>query len=255
VGGCAVLDCQPGECGRNANRLAELSQCSGIILICATGFHRRRYYAPDHWLWSADADCAAGYFTGELLDGVEETLDTLQPVRAGFIKVACEATLADTPLRALQGAAQAAASTGAAIQVHTEKGASAEAILEFLLRHGVPARQVVLCHMDKRPDFGLHRDLVQAGALLEYDTFYRPKYEPERHLWPLLEKMASAGLENGVALATDIAEAALWAHLGSGPGLAGFVSIICPRLEAAGLSSHTVQRMLGGNITERLAPQ
>jgi 5-phospho-D-xylono-1,4-lactonase len=176
-----------------------------------------------------------------------------QVVRAGFIKVACEAELQHTPLNALEGAAQASAASGAAIAIHTEKGASAEAIFEFMLQHGVAARQVVLCHMDKRPDFGLHRALVQAGALLEYDTFYRPRYEPERNLWPLLEKMAAAGLEHGLALATDIAEEIYWANLGDGPGLAGLIRSIRPRLEATGLPQDAVQRLLGGSITQRLA--
>lgn len=253
AGGSALLDCQPGGCGRSAGMLAELSRASGVTIICATGFHRRRYYAPDFWLWNASPGDAAEYFTAELLDGTTDTLEDAETVRAGFIKVACEATLSETPLNALEGAAQAAYATGAVIEIHTEKGAAAEEIFEFLTCRGVAPRQVVLCHIDKRPDFAMHRDLVQAGALLEYDTFYRPRYEPERNLWPLLETMASAGLDHGIALATDMAEAALWTHLGGGPGLTGFVEQIGGRLRSLGLSQEAIARMLGGNITNRLA--
>ena len=261
AGGSAILDCQPGGCGRNATMLAELSRASDVTILCSTGFHRRRYYPACHWLWKAAPDEAAAYFTAELCERVQESAartpalkptDT-QPIRAGFIKVACEAALANTPLRALQGAAMAAASTKSVIEIHTEKGADAEAIFDFMTRHGVAPRQVVLCHMDKRPDFALHRELVTAGALLEYDTFFRPKYEPEQNLWPLIEQMAANGLDHGVALAVDIAEAPLWAHLGGGPGLAGITQTIKPRLEQMGLSQEVVAKMLGGNIVERLA--
>jgi phosphotriesterase-related protein len=251
AGGSAIVDCQPGGCGRNANRLAELARASGVVILCATGFHRRRYYPAGYWLWSASPEASAASFTAELRDHVQEA--AALPVRAGLIKAACEATLVDTPLNALEGAAQAAAATGAAVEIHTEKGASAEAIFAFMVRSGAAPHQVVLCHMDKRPDFGLHRELVQAGALLEYDTFYRPKYDPEHTVWPLIEQMVNAGLGRGLALATDIAEAALWARLGGGPGLVGLLRAIRPRLEAMRIPADGIAGLLGGNIIDRLA--
>jgi phosphotriesterase-related protein len=111
---------------------------------------------------------------------------------------------------------------------------------------------MILCHMDKRPDFGLQRELAQAGVLLEYDTFYRPKYDPEANLWPLIERMAAAGLDGAVALATDMADPALWAF-GGGPGPASLPGSIRARLQAMGLSPTPIERMLGYNITARLA--
>jgi phosphotriesterase-related protein len=64
-----------------------------------------------------------------------------------------------------------------------------------------------LRHIDKRPDHGLHAELTQAGVMLAYDTFFRPKYDPERNLWPQISAMVAAGLNHVVALATDVAEA------------------------------------------------
>lgn len=253
AGGSAILDCQPGGCGRNAVILADLSLTSGVTLVCSTGFHRKRYYPPDYWLWNASPEEAADYFTAELTESVEETRSQPFKVKAGFIKIACEASLADTPMNLLQGAAMAAAATKTALEVHTERGAGAETILEYFLSRGVVADQVVLCHLDKRPDIGLHTELIQAGALLEYDTFYRPKYDPETNLWPLIEKMANAELDHGIALATDMAESSTWAHLGGGPGLTGLLAVIQPRLVSFGLSAEAIDRLLGKNITQRLA--
>jgi phosphotriesterase-related protein len=51
AGGGALLDCQPGGCGRNAVVLAQLSRRSGVTLIASTGFHLRRYYLDGYWLW------------------------------------------------------------------------------------------------------------------------------------------------------------------------------------------------------------
>jgi phosphotriesterase-related protein len=253
LGGCALIDCQPGGCGRDGRRLAQLSRESGLHVVASTGFHRARYYPRGFWLWDASADQAAEHFLCEIREGLAETRGLEAPAHAGVIKVACEASLAGTPRAALEGAAAAAVESGSALEVHTERGAGAEDILAFFARQGVQAEQVVLCHMDKRPDAGLHRELAAAGALLEYDTFYRPKYEPEKNAWPLIAAMLEAGYDRQVALATDIAEKALWKHIGGGAGLPGLVMAILPRLEAAGASDTQVKLLLGRNIVQRLA--
>jgi 5-phospho-D-xylono-1,4-lactonase len=254
AGGGAIADCQPGGCGRNGNVLADLSRASGVALVACTGFHRSRYYAPECPILRLDEDSATDHFMAELQDSLLEARDRSgqAPVRAGFVKAACEARLVETPPALLLGAAWAARQTGAALAVHTEQGHSAEEIVRFLAVQGVGLGQVILCHMDKRPDFGLHRELAQAGVLLEYDTFFRPKYDPEANLWPLIVKMATAGLDGSVALATDMADPALWALGGEGSGLAALPGGIRARLGAVGLPPGSIERMLGYNIVGRL---
>ncbi|MEZ4519528.1 MAG: hypothetical protein R3C44_22755 [Chloroflexota bacterium] len=118
---------------------------------------------------------------------------------------------------------------------------------------GVSPDRLVFCHVDKRPDFGLHRELAEAGVMLEYDTFFRPKYDPANNVWPLIGKMADAGLAGSVALATDMAEPSLWSRQGGTPGLMGFFTIIKSGLEDMGLPQSEIDALLGGNIAGRLA--
>jgi phosphotriesterase-related protein len=107
--------------------------------------------------------------------------------------------------------------------------------------------------MDKRPDAGLHKELARLGVLLEYDTFQRPKYNPSANVWPLLEKMVAAGCADRVALATDLAEAPLYHHLGGGPGLASLPGEIASQLSQKGFPESVRRQLLGGNIARRLA--
>ena len=251
LGGSAIVDCQPGGCGRNGLILARLARESGVHILAATGFHRTRYYPHNYWLWKATANEACAYFLGEIQVSLTETRALEMPVKACFIKVACEATLKETPRHSLEGAVAAAVQSGAAIEVHTERGADVEAILRCFLDSGVPANKLVLCHMDKRPDIDLHQELASSGVLLEYDTFFRPKYNPDEHVWPLIEAMIDAGYERRLALATDIAELGMWQHQG-GPGLFGFLTIICQRLKAIGLSDAQLDLLLGKNIIRQL---
>jgi len=251
-GGGSLLDCQPPGCGRDANRLVALSRASKVNLIACTGFHRKRYYAPQYWLWQAKAQEICDFLTSELEGGLSETLKTAPEVKAGFVKIALESTWAECPQAALEAAASAAFKSGALVEIHTEKGALAERVYVYFTDLGLKPSQLVLCHMDKRPDFGLHKELARLGVLLEYDTFFRPKYDPNANLWPLIEHLVSAGLADRIALATDMAEAGLYHFIGGGPGLAGLPGEVQDRLCEHGIPEAARKQMLGGNIARRL---
>ena len=252
-GGGTLLDCQPGGCGRDGNKLLMLSKASKVNLIACTGFHRKKYYSPDHWLWKTDSQGVCDYLCSELEQGLSETMNTPAPVRAGFIKIALEATWADCPHTALEGAAHAALNSKALMEIHTEKGALAEKICIYFINLGLSPNQLVLCHMDKRPDISLQKELARLGVLLEYDTFYRPKYNPAANLWPLIEQMVSAGFSDSVALATDMAEAELYHFIGGGAGLASLPGEIQNQLQEKGIPEAARKQILGGNIARRLA--
>lgn len=254
LGGGAIIDCQPGDaCGRDGRVLRRLSAQTGIRVVAATGFHRRIYYPADTPLFDLAAAPAADHFRDEIRHGLPETRDGQPLVFPGFIKIAAEASLEASPPALFEAAAAVCRETGYAIEMHTERGAGVEAFLAFFAGQGVSPSRLVFCHVDKRPDFGLHRELAQAGVMLEYDTFYRPKYRPEETAWPLVREMVAAGLAGQLALATDMADPLLWAEIGGGPGLAGIFTTIKARLEQMGLAEPTIAGLLGGNIAGRLA--
>jgi phosphotriesterase-related protein len=251
--GGTLLDCQPDGCGRDGNKLLALSIASKVNLIACTGFHRKKYYPQNYWLWGASAQKICDFLCSELEQELVETSNTLSPVRAGFIKIALESSWAECPHIAIEGAAAAALKTKALMEIHTEKGALAEKACIYFTDLGLSPTQLVLCHMDKRPDTGLHKELARLGVLLEYDTFYRPKYNPSEKLWPLIEQMISAGLSDRVALATDMAEAELYHHIGGGAGLASLPGEIQEQLNIKGFPETARKQMIGGNIARRLA--
>ncbi len=253
AGGGTLVDCQPGGCGRDGCALRELSHASRVHLIACTGFHLRKYYPPGYWLWQASADEAQAYFMREITEGLEETRRTAQPVRASFIKIAFEEDVNEMPAALVEAAVIAGLETGVAIAVHTEKGAGAERIVDLLAQYGLSAERLVLYHLDKRPDLGLHQALAQQGVMLEYDTFYRPRYQPEENVWPLLQQMVAGGFDGQIAIATDMADRSMWSRLGRGPGLTGLITQIIPRLQSVGFGPSTVKQLVGENIAHRLA--
>ncbi len=254
AGGSTLIDCQPGGAGRVAQRLKDLSTKTGINIVASTGFHLKKYYPEDFWLFSASLQSAEAFFVKELNESMQETLGKEKPIRAGQIKTACPADPAVWPRGLMKAAAKAAVATGAALHVHTERGAGAIHILEFYAKCGLDPQKLILAHMDKRPDFILHKRLIKAGVLLEYDTFSREKYAPETNVWPLIIKLADAGLlSRGITLANDLAYKAEWQAYGGAPGLTSLPKIILPRLKSIGLGQNTIKKITGENIASRLA--
>lgn len=252
AGGSALVDCQPYGCGRDANMLRKLSQETGVAITAITGFHQRKYYPPNHWLWSATEETAADFFIEELTVGMHETLGTETPQCATTIKVGYEGTIEGQTRLLMIAAARASAQTGALILFHTEQGKNVEALPPFFADLGISTDRLYLCHVDKRPDFGLHRALAQAGVLLGYDTFVRPKYVPDQHVWPLLHQMVEAGYGNAIALGLDLALPSMWRHFGGQPGMLFLTEQIVPRLQQEGLSTEMILRLTGQNVAQRL---
>ncbi|NLX11590.1 MAG: hypothetical protein GXY36_18240 [Chloroflexi bacterium] len=245
AGGTTLIDCQPGGAGRDARMLVRLAEATGLHVTATTGFHLQKYYAPDYWLWSASAEAAARYFVDELTTGMRETGGT---VPATTIKVGYTGMIEGQTRVLMEGAAEASRQTGAAILFHTEQGRNVEALLPFFADRGLSPDRLYLCHVDKRPDAGLHRELAQAGALLGYDTFARPQYHPDQGAWHLIHVLVRDGLSHRIALGLDLARASMWRHYGGQPGMLTLPHEIVPRLRTEGLDEATIAQITGQNI-------
>jgi phosphotriesterase-related protein len=229
-----------------------MSRASGVHVVACTGFHLSDYYLPDFEIWEYTSDQAAEYFLDEIRNGLRETRGSEEIVYPGFIKIAVREAIESSPIQLIEGAVAASLESGYLIEMHTEKGVGAELFLDHLSRMGLPSDRLVFCHIDKRPDFALHRELAGEGCLLEYDTFFRPKYNPEQGVWPLLREMVGAGFDRSIACATDLADSSQWHSYGGEPGLVGFVVDLKGQLVDEQFGEEVIDRILGENIAERL---
>jgi 5-phospho-D-xylono-1,4-lactonase len=247
AGGEALVDCQPGGCGRDGEVLRRLMQESGVAIVASTGFHMRRHYGPETGPW-ADPAGALDAFTRELNDGLSEA----PRARAGVVKCAWTGADAGAERELMAAALEAARATGAALVVHTERGHAVEELVAVVAQAGVNPAAVQLSHVDKRPDPILHSELARAGFVLGYDTFLRPKHDPERRVWPLLRSMVGAGLWESVTLGTDLVDHSAW-RSGGGPGLRGLPRGVLGQLRREDVGEEVLAALAGGNALRLLA--
>jgi len=90
---------------------------------------------------------------------------------------------------------------------------------------------------------------------LGYDTFVRPRYDPEHGVWRLVKAMVAEGLEDHIAICLDLALASMWQQYGGHPGMLILPQQIVPRLREEGLPETAIRKLTGQNIARYLVRQ
>jgi phosphotriesterase-related protein len=240
----AVIDATPIGLSRRPLALEALARETRLSVVGATGAHRDAHYPSGHPLLDLNVPQLAAVFVRDLQQGMPESDETAAgtshgpgrtAVRAGIVKTGID-YWAITPFerRVLDAAAAAHAVTGAPIMVHLENGSAALEVLAILATAGVAADAIVLAHVDRNPDPGLHTEIASTGAFIGYDGWARTARWPDSVLLDCLIACAAAGGEGNILLGGDVARRSRYHAYGGMPGLAYLGDRVLPRLVALG---------------------
>ena len=243
LGGRTLVDTMPANSGRNVLKLATVSRNSNVHIIAPTGIHLEKYYLPDHWRYSLSADELTTLFVKDITEGIDE-FDYGCPIvkrtshKAGLIKLAT----GDEPITAHQqkifeAVVHAHLQTGAPILTHTNSGRHAIAQAELFSKLGTDLNHVVLSHVDKNKDLGYHKDLMQTGVYVEYDSHFRWKTTEDNWTYTLLEKLLPEH-SNRIVIGMDMARNTYWKSYGGKPGLIFLLTTFKDELNKRGLINY-----------------
>ena len=246
-GFAAMVDATPTGLGRDPAALARISRATGLRIVATTGAHREAHYAAGHWLLGLSTAELADRFVADLMTGIPCVDDDSgtppaqtavqpngNPVRAGVVKAGVDYwSISVFERRVLTAVAAAHGRTGAPVMVHLEYGSAAFEVLTALAAEGVPASRVVLAHVDRNPDPGLHAELACAGAYLGYDGFGRHRNWPDSTLISCLAEAVERGAASRIVLGGDVARRSRYLSYGGMPGLGYLGDRVLPRLRQA----------------------
>jgi phosphotriesterase-related protein len=252
-GGDLVVDCTPYGCGRDGNKLYELFSETGVEIVCVTGFHRREYYLSSLGIWDFNLEEASSFFQEEITEGLTETLNIDRRIKPGLIKIPFLGFF-DGAYKILTDAAIfAATQTGIPLLIHTEQGLNVEWFSDYLEEKGIKPQKVVLSHMDKRPDIKLHEKLAAKGYYLEYDTFLREKYNPEKYTYNLIDSMVKSGFGDSIMVGSDIFNNNMWESIKAGVSYGVFFAKLNQRLLTKYSDPDTSLNIMGRNAIRFLS--
>jgi phosphotriesterase-related protein len=188
----------------------------------------------------------------EINSGVKETLNRDIKVKAAVIKIPFLGVLEDAYKSLTEAAVLASINTDIPLLIHTERGLNVEWFSGYLEDKGIKPQKVVFSHVDKRPDIKFHEGLAEKGYYLEYDTFLREKYQPEKTTYKLIDAMVKSGHSASIIIGSDIAGNSMWETIRDTTGYGGFFKILQKRFlnnyndpeVTAGLISRNAARFL-----------
>ena len=157
-----LVDVTTLDLGRDVEVLAEVSEKSGVNIICCTGIWRD----IPRTFWEADPDDIAPLFIREIEEGIEST-----GIKAGIIKVANDAE-GVTPAGEiiLRAAARASNATGVPISAHSwSPGRVGEQQIPIFKDEGMDMAKLYMGHSNDTTDMDYLTDLAKQGVWLGMD--------------------------------------------------------------------------------------
>ncbi|GAA4433259.1 phosphotriesterase [Ravibacter arvi] len=241
-GGRTMVDTMPSDSGRNVIKLAEVSKRSGIHIVAPTGIHLEIYYPASHWRYTYSAEEMASLFVADVMEGIDR-YDYSGPLvkrtahKAGMIKLATgDDRISDHQRKIFEAVAIAQRETGAPVLTHSNAGQLAIEQAALFDRFGVDLGHVVISHVDRRKDISYHRDLLQTGVFVEYDSAFRWKAGEENWTFKLLENLLP-DFPDQITVGMDAARSSYWRAYGGKPGLDYLVTTFRKELADRGLGS------------------
>ncbi len=160
------VDPCPMDLGRDVEFMAEVSQRTGVRVVCATGLYTHTLGANAYYR-QRKVDELAEIYVHDLTVGIGET-----GIKAGLIKCATgDGKITRYEERCLRAAAKAHLQTGAPITTHTENGTMGPQQLDIFASEGVDLSRVIIGHSCGNSDLRYHLGMLERGCTLGFDRF------------------------------------------------------------------------------------
>jgi phosphotriesterase-related protein len=192
------VDPCPMDLGRDVEFLAELSQKSGLQIVCTTG----AYFEAEGITYTfrhLPVEEITAIYIKEISEGVGDT-----GIRAGAVKIATGAQrISDYERKLVQAGARAARETGVPLISHTQEGSCGHEQIDLVTGEGVSAERLVVGHSDGIDDHEYHRTLAERGAFVGFDRFGITIILPDEVRVKNVLKLAKAGHTRNILLSHD----------------------------------------------------
>ncbi|WP_054635211.1 phosphotriesterase [Thalassobacillus sp. C254] len=166
-----VIDPTPNDCGRNPLLLREISEATGLQIICSTGYYYEGEGATPYFTFRQSLGTAEDeiheLFLTEVTEGIEGT-----GIKPGIIKLASsKGEITPYEKMFFRAGAKVQAQTGIPILTHTQEGTMGLEQVKLLLEHGADPSKLVIGHMCGTTDIHQHFEVLKQGVYVAFDRF------------------------------------------------------------------------------------
>lgn len=166
-----IVDATPNDSGRNPILLREISERTGINIICATGYYYEGEGAPAYFKFRSLMGDAEKEIYEMMLKEVTEGIGNTG-IKAGVIKLASSKDIiTDYETMFFKAAAKVQKETGVVIITHTQAGTMGVEQVELLISEGADPSKIVIGHMCGNTDIQYQVNVLDKGVYIGFDRF------------------------------------------------------------------------------------
>lgn len=202
-----IVDATPNECGRDVILLKDMSEATGLNVICSTGYYYEGESPPVYWNFRA----GVGYDIGEeiyqlmkreLTEGVGKT-----GIKPGVIKLASSQGGPTPYEQLLFGAASRLANENPDVRIitHTQAGTGLLEQADFFLERKVNPKQVQIGHFGGCKDVAIQAKVLEKGFYVAFDRIgiETPDMVPDTVRFTNLSKLVADGFGDQILIGFD----------------------------------------------------
>lgn len=165
----SYVDATANDGGRCPEIYREISEKTGINVICATGYYYEGEGSVAYWKFRSTlgdiSEELYELFMTEITIGIQGT-----GIKAGVIKIgASKGEITDYEKMILQAAARVQKETGVPIITHTQEGTMGPDQATLLIEAGVDPKQIQIGHMSDNLDLAYQTDTLKKGVYVSWD--------------------------------------------------------------------------------------
>jgi phosphotriesterase-related protein len=255
------VDPAPMDVGRMPDLYREVSEKSGVNVICTTGYYSESSGASTYWrtlqAFKDTVDDIAEMFVTEITRGIAKT-----GVKAGAIKVASShGAITDYEKSFFRAAAKAQKETGVPVITHTTGGTMGPEQAELLISEGADPKKIMIGHMSDNTDMAYHLKVLNQGVYDSMDRLGLQGIEGmpmDEEKYPVIIELIKSGYNDRLLLSHDsiafwlgrpvfdlIPQEAQWMVVNSHP--CHLFENILPILRQAGITDRQIDMILEDN--------
>ncbi len=224
--------------GRDVNYIKEVSEKSGINVICATGFYKEPFY-PE-FVYEKNEKELSEIMKNDILKGIDGT-----DIKAGIIGEigSSKDIITETELKVFKSAIIAHLETGVPITTHTSLGTMGHEQVRLFKEYKVNTDKIVIGHVDLSGNVEYILEMLYNGVYVEFDTIGKNNYLADDIRIEMLKEIEKRKLIDRVFLSMDITRKSNMEYKG-GIGYNYIFNVFIPKLKEAGIKENSIEKML-----------
>ncbi len=207
LGLATYVDATPNDGGRNPEVYKEISEKTGVNIICSTGYYFEGEGSSAYWKFRSSLGDVSEeiyeLFMKEVTFGIQDT-----GVRAGVLKVgSSKGEITDYEKMMFTAAARVQQETGVPIITHTQEGSMGPEQAKFLISQGADPAKIQIGHMSDNLDIDYQMKTLEQGVYVSWDRMGLQgivgcPMDEERY--PVMIDLIKKGFANKLMISHDV---------------------------------------------------